>query len=590
MRIAGFIVASLMTLFATSVSLAQATPAPAVQRQGSFDELQLIVWEKLRAGDVAESATRARELLSLDRENSLAYAALVVRSGGKQEAGLELPSTLARRGLRNVAALKKSAGMSEDDFVQMSRFVRSVLTTTVGEEYLARRDHLTARKYLKEAVALNPNSGRHAYLAGLAYLNGPRPDLEKGYWLLARSVALTRGTPSGEQIAQFARDRYLAAGGKPENWNVFLDRASAAALPIEKVTATRQPPVAPPAEAGTSKPSVNGETQVATNGPSASIEHATPAEPAAKISPRPAPPDLTIPDHHPVSPPTVPTQTRAATEPRTPAPKPKASDPVDIADLARIEGSLPESSTPPGGSPASKPNDVKSPAGRRVDPPELGSIEGSLSRSSAPPELPTEVATNHPPLPPLTVRPQFGRQEPVSIGVLIEARIVSRENRVAVVYALSDMLRRLRDNDEAFIVSYGEKIGFEQDLTWNYDLLEKAMDRIAPQNGAALLDAVAFSAGHLSRVAKNRNRVLLVISDGSNLDTGAGSLEVASELARSGARVFCIGLHVEGPTGRGRLQELANRTGGQAVFISDESKFRAAAHGIASGLGIDFDR
>jgi hypothetical protein len=208
------------------------------------------------------------------------------------------------------------------------------------------------------------------------------------------------------------------------------------------------------------------------------------------------------------------------------------------------------------------------------------------------PELPVEIAENRTPdlPPPPIARPRLREGAPLSIGVLIQAHIASKENRRSVVYALSDMLRRLRDNDEAFVVSYGRGVGMEQDLTWNYDLLEKAMDRIDPNPGSQLFDAVGFSAGHLARVAKNPDRVLLVISDGTSDFSTVSSLELDSELRSSAARVYCIGIGVNGTEDRWRLQNLAARYGGEARFVPDPSGFRSAVHAIAANLGIDFQQ
>jgi Mg-chelatase subunit ChlD len=149
-------------------------------------------------------------------------------------------------------------------------------------------------------------------------------------------------------------------------------------------------------------------------------------------------------------------------------------------------------------------------------------------------------------------------------------------------------LHNLRENDEAFIVAYGRNVGIEQDLTWNYDLLEKAMENIDAKPGAALLDAVAFSTGHLARVAQNPNRVLLVISDGTNEVGKESPLEHQAEIRASGARIYCIGIGVPGNGERNRLQEIAEMGGGQATFVDDPRGFRNAARTIAANLGIDF--
>lgn len=176
----------------------------------------------------------------------------------------------------------------------------------------------------------------------------------------------------------------------------------------------------------------------------------------------------------------------------------------------------------------------------------------------------------------------------MSLGLLIEADVATEENRSAVIYALVDMVRHLREADEAFILSFGQELQFKQDLTQNYDLLEEAMGTITPDGGAALLDAVGFASGHLGRIAKHRNRVLLVISDGQDFGSRTPGYEVTSQIDQSGVRIYCIGVGAMDSGGRSRLDQLASRTGGRATFVPNPLHFRAAARQVAAGLGLDF--
>jgi len=197
-----------------------------------------------------------------------------------------------------------------------------------------------------------------------------------------------------------------------------------------------------------------------------------------------------------------------------------------------------------------------------------------------------------PPLPPAqTVPKPIARPgAPVSLGILMEASINNRENRRSVTYALTDLVRHLGQNDEAFILSFSHDLVFEQDLTSNYDYLRDAVESIRPQSGAALLDAVAFASGHLDRIARNgSNRVLLVVSDGKDINSRSSPYDVTGAIDSSGVKLYCIGLGIDDPANRSRLQALAARSGGRAVF-AEPSSFRVAAHDIAAGLGIDFPR
>lgn len=177
---------------------------------------------------------------------------------------------------------------------------------------------------------------------------------------------------------------------------------------------------------------------------------------------------------------------------------------------------------------------------------------------------------------------------PMSLGILVETSLTTRENRAAVVNSLIDMLRHLNDRDEAFILTYDNNLVFEQDLTTDPHALEEAMESIKPQKGAVLDDAIAFSAGHLARIAKYPNRILLVISDGNNIDSHGSPLQTSAEIQAAGVRIFCIGVDVNQLDGRYRLQALASSTGGQSRFISSPGQFRDATRQMAQNMGIDF--
>jgi Mg-chelatase subunit ChlD len=174
----------------------------------------------------------------------------------------------------------------------------------------------------------------------------------------------------------------------------------------------------------------------------------------------------------------------------------------------------------------------------------------------------------------------------MSLGILLETSL-ARENRGAVINSLSDMLRRMNDRDEAFILSYDNNLVFQQDLTSDPHQLEEAMESIKPQKGAVLDDAVAFAAGHLARIAKYPNRVLLVISDGQNADSHSSPLQTSAMINSAGVRIYCIGVDVSEAGGRARLQALASSTGGQSRFISTPGQFRDATRYIAKDMGIE---
>lgn len=452
------------------------------------DALVSDLWKIVREYRYADGEARARELLQLESSNSLALVTLAA-SRSRSASGDSEALGYAKRALRAVDELKQPGNMSEGDYQQMVRSVRAVANHVAGTVYMKRNDVVSARKYLKESVALSPNNGEFAYSAALAYLDGKNADASTGYWLLARAVNLAGTSSDAAQIAAYARERYQKDGGSSENWDRFLASATVAAPPIDR----------------------------------SSVQLASGSAPG-------------------------PATTATAS--------PKAKSPEDEKSVMMASAR-------------------SAPDVRDKQPPKLPPL-------SPPPRTELEPVQPRKPL------PMFRTGAPISLGIVIQASVASKGNRASVVYTLSDMVRGLRETDEAFIASYGRKVTFGQDLTWNYELLEQAMDEIGSENGAALLDAVGFAADHLRRIAKNENRILLVVSDGSEGGSHSFSSEVTTLIRNSGTRILCIGIGVADTGSRDRMHELAKMTGGQVTFIDGPGEFRSAAHQLASALGVHF--
>jgi tetratricopeptide (TPR) repeat protein len=174
--------------------------------------------------------------------------------------------------------------------------------------------------------------------------------------------------------------------------------------------------------------------------------------------------------------------------------------------------------------------------------------------------------------------------EAVSLGILIETSLLTNQNRPAIIATLKDIVRNLRVNDEAAILVFSDQLDFEQDLTADDALLEQAIGEIRPKQGKALISGIAFAAGHLKRIGKNGNRVLLVISDGRSGQTTSDSLTFRSQV--SGVRIDCIGLNAGGASERALLEQVAAYSGGKASFAADSGEFRTAALQMTRTMGI----
>ncbi len=517
---AGACLLLLLACFFVEQSRSQATP--------SDNNARLLLWTTYSQGQAASAIDQAERLLASSPDDPLAAAVLLWHGATSNVK----PFELAQSALDRYAGMQ-NPGLDARKFYSMQRFVASTLSAAAGEGFLARKNYESARTFLKRAVEVDPNNGRSVYSLAQAYLSGKDPDPKQGYLYLARAVYLTRGNPGGQQIAAYARNRYMEDGGTSADWDRFLVAAGATPSAASTETARTAPPAGSTTSAKQSQPapSLRQSEQIST---STAVVTAT----ARDIPPRPNSTNSTVP------------QPRDAN--RSPSREDKRME-KEATDEEKSE-------------------DERK---RR-----LAELKERLER-------PASVADEAPrPSPP--PRPAATADSPVSIGVVLQTEKADGSSRKAVINGLSDMVRRLRNNDEAFVLSFGESMVLEEDLTSNSALLEKAMDDINGSSGTALYDAVSFSAGHLARIAKNRNRALLVISDGSVENSSVSPFQASQEIENSGVRIFCIGMDVASSEDQRRLMALASNTGGQAMFVSGASQFRAAAQSIATRMGVPF--
>ena len=271
-------------------------------------------------------------------------------------------------------------------------------------------------------------------------------------------------------------------------------------------------------------------------------------------------------------------------------PNPDTGKPSSNAVVASANSSSRPSSKASVAANSATPSKSASPA-KRTEATEASNREKSSGKKKTPfgfedtlhepPSHETAAAPNAPANRPKVIA---APSEAVSLGILIETSLLTSQNRQAIIATLQDIVRNLRTNDEACILVFSDQLDFEQDLTADDKLLEDALVQIRPKQGKALISGIAFAAGHLKRIGKNGNRVLLVISDGRSGQTSSDSLTFRSQVA--GVRIDCIGVNAEGASERALLEQVAAYSGGKASFASDSGQFRTAALQMTRNMGI----
>jgi hypothetical protein len=539
-----------------------------------LDALELLVWNSRTAASLADLEHWTSQLVAISPDNPLAAAIIVGNS--LPIANPLPPADRAKRAIAGLDHFDRPEGLSHQDFAGMKNYAIATLNGVVGYSYFEQKNFAVARPYLRKSVELFPDNAQLTYTLALSDLEGNRDEQAEGFRYLARSVNLTQGTSAGESLARYARKKYQDAGGTSADWDKYL-----AAAPVALHPGVSQPVES--ANAGAVNPVPAAQPVTAKN-------HAVPLS-------RPVPPEAATSGHGTVSSPTMVTNANSVNA--------ASSGVVSSANVSGTAGTSANpaarsSSAPTPGSTASASS--ASATGRSQPQPAIVppvSASTSVSATASPGSAKNEIAMATPPPPPPASEPPYrvmpARRAPrlvvgapMSIGLLIQSALAQKQTRKPIVYSLTDMVRRLRTYDEAFVMSFNKGMVFEEDLTSNDKALESAMDEIAPAPGSAVYDAVTFAAGHLNRIARNQNRVLIVIAGEGDRSSAVSPLELSSELNVSGVVIYCIGLDVYSQSDQTRLQQLSAYTGGRAFFLSAPDQVRSAIRSIASDLGISY--
>src|SRR5512146_567319 len=225
-----------------------------------LDALELLVWNSRTGASLADLEHWTSQLLDAFPQNPLAAA--VILGDSLPIAKPDAPADRAKTAIFALDHFDRPEGMSHDDFAAMKNYVVATLNGVVGYSYFEQKDFTAALPYLRKSVALFPDNPQLTYTLALSDLEGSKEDQAEGYKYLARSVNLTQGTPAGESLAVFARQKYTDAGGSSTDWDKYLAAAPvpprrAVAEPVENASAVpRESPAAgTPAPATSSSPS-----------------------------------------------------------------------------------------------------------------------------------------------------------------------------------------------------------------------------------------------------------------------------------------------------------------------------------------------
>ncbi len=159
----------------------------------------------------------------------------------------------------------------------------------------------------------------------------------------------------------------------------------------------------------------------------------------------------------------------------------------------------------------------------------------------------------------------FAKEEsPISLGLLFDSS-GSMKNRIsASVEALKEFFKTTIPGDEFFVIQFADQARSLGGFTTKPEEIFARLGFVQPRGWTALLDAVAMST-HDMKAAKNRRKVLLILSDGNDNNSRFSEAEIKSMVVEADLRVYGIAISY-----RPRLlQQLAEETGGSVLVAQN---------------------
>lgn len=173
---------------------------------------------------------------------------------------------------------------------------------------------------------------------------------------------------------------------------------------------------------------------------------------------------------------------------------------------------------------------------------------------------------------------------PVSLGIVFDAsRSMDRKLDLSRA-AVKQVLKSAVSGDEYFMIEFSDAPRLTCPFTGDTEEIEHALERLAPRNWTALLDAVYMGTKQMKR-ARNPRRALLVVSDGADNYSRYSESEMKGVVREADVTIYSIALG-GGLWNRhaALLRNLSDLTGGRTWVVNDLSELPETAGKIATAI------
>ncbi len=140
---------------------------------------------------------------------------------------------------------------------------------------------------------------------------------------------------------------------------------------------------------------------------------------------------------------------------------------------------------------------------------------------------------------------------PVSLGILLDSSGSMTPDKMSSARAAISRLTSelLGASDEMFFMDFAQRAHLLQDWTTDRRAITRAVERVDPNGGTAMYDAIA-SALPVATEGRNQKKAILVISDGNDTNSDITVNELRQAIRESEVLVYALGVDGTSPPPR----------------------------------------
>ncbi|HEV7955775.1 MAG TPA: VWA domain-containing protein, partial [Marisediminicola sp.] len=194
---------------------------------------------------------------------------------------------------------------------------------------------------------------------------------------------------------------------------------------------------------------------------------------------------------------------------------------------------------------------------------------------------------------PLDAEVEGLRNEPIAVEVVLDSSSSMAGGKAgSVMAAMGQLLDIVRPFDVVGVVVFADTPAIAAPPGTSRDAVVSALKAYAPNGGTAFRDAVSLSIDQVAASPPAR-KVVIALSDGLDNRSAVDQEALIAKALANGVAVWTVGFGEPGaPADAGidvaSLEQLASRTGGQALITPDEATIRHGFRNVAAEVQSEF--